>query len=467
MNKERLTFITVICFLFVSDLLAQAYFSSSLHATRIGKETWYNAENGGFEALTNVPIEDLGCTSCHGATDADGNAYPENYSPGCTDCHPSNSAYSPDSLSVTQCYSCHGRQATEKVKLGYSDFHRDTLGFKCWDCHTEQDMHGGQRQVLSMLDPGGIEVDCIDCHSTLPEGHASNDPHDGKIHCTSCHAQTVISCYNCHFESQVEAHVKRAKQPIHDFVILVNREKDNKVYPASFQSLSYQGNTWIAMGPFTSHSITGAGRACVDCHVNMGGTNDAILEYNSTGKIQFARWNESDSTLTWKHGVVPLPEDYRSSFKIDFITYNGNAHDPAVPSKNWSFVKGDWDGFQLLYATPLSKAQMAKLGFDTTLTSIKSPIKLNGIPEKFELNQNYPNPFNPTTVISYAIPEDSYVQLKVFDALGKLTATIVDKKQSAGIYSVEFDANGLSSGIYLYTLQSDNFRITKKMILLR
>jgi hypothetical protein len=94
-------------------------------------------------------------------------------------------------------------------------------------------------------------------------------------------------------------------------------------------------------------------------------------------------------------------------------------------------------------------------------------------PIAFDLYQNYPNPFNPTTKISYNIPavstgyKDLRVQLKVFDILGNEVATLVEGFKKAGYYSVEFNANSLSSGVYLYKLQAGSFVETKKMILLR
>jgi len=96
--------------------------------------------------------------------------------------------------------------------------------------------------------------------------------------------------------------------------------------------------------------------------------------------------------------------------------------------------------------------------------------------EDFRLGQNYPNPFNPSTKIKFTIPQSVIlseaknlipVQLKVYDILGNEVATLVNEEKPAGIYEVEFDAFGLSSGIYFYKLNSGNFVQTKKMILLR
>ena len=73
-------------------------------------------------------------------------------------------------------------------------------------------------------------------------------------------------------------------------------------------------------------------------------------------------------------------------------------------------------------------------------------------PEQFELFQNYPNPFNPTTTISYQLPTDSRVHLKVFDLLGREVATVVDETEAAGYHQKTFDATRLSSGMYVYQI---------------
>lgn len=89
------------------------------------------------------------------------------------------------------------------------------------------------------------------------------------------------------------------------------------------------------------------------------------------------------------------------------------------------------------------------------------------IPTEYLLSQNYPNPFNPTTTINYSIPQRSFVTIKVYDALGKEVAAIVNGNKSAGNYNVDFNAGKLVSGTYLYKFQSGNFTQTKKMILMK
>ncbi len=96
----------------------------------------------------------------------------------------------------------------------------------------------------------------------------------------------------------------------------------------------------------------------------------------------------------------------------------------------------------------------------------------NTVPSKFSLSQNYPNPFNPNTAISYTIGTGqlsaiSFITLKVYDALGRVVAILVNKEQPAGNYKVNFDASSLTSGIYFYRIVAGSFVQTKKMVLLK
>ncbi len=79
--------------------------------------------------------------------------------------------------------------------------------------------------------------------------------------------------------------------------------------------------------------------------------------------------------------------------------------------------------------------------------------------------ENYPIPFNPTTTISYKLSSDGYVTLKVYDALGREVATLLNESQEAGIHSVTFNASRLPSGVYFYRLTGPGVNQTKKMLM--
>jgi len=88
-----------------------------------------------------------------------------------------------------------------------------------------------------------------------------------------------------------------------------------------------------------------------------------------------------------------------------------------------------------------------------------------GVPNKFILNQNHPNPFNPSTTISYQLPEDCQVTLKIYDISGHQLAILVNERQPAGFYSLNWSANDRPSGIYLAVLQAGKFRQQIRMVL--
>lgn len=88
-------------------------------------------------------------------------------------------------------------------------------------------------------------------------------------------------------------------------------------------------------------------------------------------------------------------------------------------------------------------------------------------PDTYALSQNYPNPFNPSTIIEYALPEAGNVKINIFNILGQKISTLVNETKSAGRYQVTFDATKLSTGIYFYSLEANNFRSIKKMLLIK
>jgi hypothetical protein len=92
---------------------------------------------------------------------------------------------------------------------------------------------------------------------------------------------------------------------------------------------------------------------------------------------------------------------------------------------------------------------------------------INSLPVSYNLSQNYPNPFNPLTTINYSVPKSEFVKIKVFDLLGREVITLVNEYKPVGNYTVQFNANKLSSGVYFYRMESGFYSQTKKLILLK
>jgi len=91
----------------------------------------------------------------------------------------------------------------------------------------------------------------------------------------------------------------------------------------------------------------------------------------------------------------------------------------------------------------------------------------NLTPSEYILNQNYPNPFNPNTKITFGLPERADISLKIFNSLGEEVAELVNGNLEAGTYTYDFNAEGLTSGVYIYTLQTEKHALSMKMILIK
>jgi len=103
----------------------------------------------------------------------------------------------------------------------------------------------------------------------------------------------------------------------------------------------------------------------------------------------------------------------------------------------------------------------------TDSKDLPNDVNNNQIPDSYNLFQNYPNPFNPVTKIKFNIPKSGNVKLVVYDILGKEVESIVNENLDAGYYSFDFDASGLSSGVYIYKIETEGFTDVKKMILVK
>jgi N-acetylmuramoyl-L-alanine amidase len=128
-----------------------------------------------------------------------------------------------------------------------------------------------------------------------------------------------------------------------------------------------------------------------------------------------------------------------------------------------------FDSFQMTYVT--GNQSTGTYYFDDIRTATFSPTdveeEIGTTPTEFSLQQNYPNPFNPNTQIKFSVPQTTNVKVLVTDLLGREVATLVNDNLTAGNYSVNFDAINLSSGVYFYTLITDNFKQSRKMILMK
>ncbi|HTY01107.1 MAG TPA: T9SS type A sorting domain-containing protein, partial [Bacteroidota bacterium] len=159
---------------------------------------------------------------------------------------------------------------------------------------------------------------------------------------------------------------------------------------------------------------------------------------------------------------------YQPYFDNDWTALDGtnNYHlksNSAASGKGWT-PPASWVNPYFGTSNLPGDANIGALG--TSGTAAVAPGS-SGDPTSFALSQNYPNPFNPTTVITYTLPRQSEVTLKVYNLLGQLVSTLVNETQTGGTYSVQFNASRLSSGTYFYHLHAGQYNDVRTMMLVK
>lgn len=219
---------------------------------------------------------------------------------------------------------------------------------------------------------------------------------------------------------------------------------------------------------------------------NAGLTNTNVTALTSIGGYLFAGTSQgsvggvyisSDNGNNW---TLSLNDPWISSFlNVGSNIFAGSVGNGIWRSTNygnsWSQIN---DGLGSGAYNVLSLGKDNQYIFAGTIASSiwRRPLSqvVTGIEEEtnlqpieFSLEQNYPNPFNPSTIISFQLPISSQVTIKVYDVIGNEVAALVNEEKPVGSYEVKFDAAGLSSGIYFYTINAGGFVETKKMLLLK
>ncbi len=233
-------------------------------------------------------------------------------------------------------------------------------------------------------------------------------------------------------------------------------------------------------------------------------TNNFLPGYYNDEGIASVFWQNADSLLIddnitdknvlllrdSSYGAGSIGGSIQFSNPSDEQYYEGvtilakNTNNGALYSYNFGKELGDYRVTNLPYGTYELVAQ--KIGFENAVSQIVtidpfsnqiSGINLNFllsdvendkiVPDDLILYQNYPNPFNPQTTVSFNLPEESFVKLKVINVIGETITSLISERLNAGNHSVIFDGTNLSSGVYLLVLESNNLILSRKMILLK
>jgi hypothetical protein len=190
--------------------------------------------------------------------------------------------------------------------------------------------------------------------------------------------------------------------------------------------------------------------------------DDTVIMLSNTGSALVDSWlTKSDSTL-----ILTLANFTGSSASLT-VNFSGNVSDTSL------YVYDLLNDTSLhVTASGLNSLKFTLAGLEAGIYSLQKSVPTSvkdnpALVYSFKLSQNYPNPFNPSTVIRYSVPEHSKVTLKIYDITGRELMTLLDKDMNPGEYEINFNASRLATGVYFYTLRSNAFALTKKMLLLK
>jgi Secretion system C-terminal sorting domain/Abnormal spindle-like microcephaly-assoc'd, ASPM-SPD-2-Hydin/PQQ-like domain len=177
--------------------------------------------------------------------------------------------------------------------------------------------------------------------------------------------------------------------------------------------------------------------------VNGDGKKDVVVAMQTPGNVIVLNGATGTAMFTYSFGSTV-------SFRADRVC----ALNSLDGNSTTEFIAGCRDGRLICF----SGGQNVPIGINVISTEV---------PNKFELSQNYPNPFNPVTNIRFAVPNNEFVSIKVYDVLGKEVSTLLNENKQTGTYEVSFNASSLSSGVYFYKMTAGKFSSIKRMVVLK
>ena len=225
---------------------------------------------------------------------------------------------------------------------------------------------------------------------------------------------------------------------------------------------SFVFGSFVSSVVFGSESSDNEVKLTSDTYVDM-----FIASYDSSGKYLWTKRLDDNG-----YGGVSQIRNPTEPERNKQVPVTNNPLSLSYSNTNGGelILGGDFNNQLFLNGTTLTAEEgsrnsfIAKLSLTGNPTNVKS---INSLPSDFSLSQNYPNPFNPNTIISYQLPEQSNVKLKIYDMLGREIKTLVNDVKPAGSYNISFNAANLSSGIYFYTINTPSFSQSKKMMLIK
>lgn len=219
---------------------------------------------------------------------------------------------------------------------------------------------------------------------------------------------------------------------------------------------------------FNSGILSGNGSYVLP-HATAWTSAKLFMQYNEVLPVELTSFsavvNGNNVNLRWETAIetnnfgfeVERKAQNSSWQKIGFVPGNGNSNSP----KYYSYIDKNISSAGIYYY------RLKQYDIDGTFDYSEIIAAEIASPTKFSLKQNFPNPFNPSTTISFALPVKSGVRINIYNQIGQLVEEVLNSVFEAGNHEIKFDAKNLSSGIYFYEIQADNFKSIKKMTLLK
>ena len=280
---------------------------------------------------------------------------------------------------------------------------------------------------------------------------------------------------------------------------LSGRTQDNIIYfdNISFSPATVPGSPTEA-APTPTLSEANVISIFSDAYTNIAGVNlnpawgqstvvtEITIEGNNTLLYTGLNYQGTEFTAQDVSGMTYLHIDYwtDNSTALKFFvisqtpTVDSDYHTFAIVSEQWASVDIPLTTFPNVDLTDVFQFKVEGNGtiywdnfyFYSNLVDVDN--RSETLPQGFALEQNFPNPFNPTTTIQYELPENAFVNIRIYDLNGRLVNTLVNAQKSAGYKAIKWagvDNKGkaVSAGLYLYTIEAGEFIQTKKMVLLK
>lgn len=251
----------------------------------------------------------------------------------------------------------------------------------------------------------------------------------------------------------------------------------NLIWTRTVGGVNYDIGNSITKSPDGGYAICGYTES-----YGMGGRDVYLVKVDGNGILQWTKTiggtgNEEGNSIVNSNDGGYVIAGYSSSFgagntdiyiiKLDSNGNTcGNTSSGGISGSGGSVINGGYSGSGGTIKN--SNVGTESSGGTLTIVCVVGVQESgNNVPENFYLSQNFPNPFNPSTKIRFALPNNSFIKIIVYDIIGNEVGTIVDKQLNAGTYETDFDGTNLSSGVYYYKLIADDLTETKKMVLLK